>query len=278
MTLAPSFAASELTFADGLVGCPDWKRFKLEHRPDMEPVALLNSLDQANLSLIVADPRVWYPQFKFDVSPDDLTALQVTSPDQLAVLTIITVEPDPFAVTANLLGPLILNPLTGSARQIIQSAYPYLARQPLDLQVRPITLTEGLIGSPEWQHFLLRKSAETAPIKLLVSREQPGLSFPVVAPWLIDPNYQPRLDAEDRAALGAAQDGDLEWLCLLNVESNPLTVTANLLGPLVINQLTNVARQVVLSGSGYSAKHVVTGGNLEAAFKEVERASANPTN
>ena len=96
--------------------------------------------------------------------------------------------------------------------------------------------------------------------------------------FLIRSGGTERLDADDRAALGAAQDGDLEWLCLLNVESNPLTVTANLLGPLVINQLTNVARQVVLSGSGYSAKHVVTGGNLEAAFKEVERASANATN
>ena len=276
MTTAPSLNASELTFAEGLVGCPEWKHFQLEQRPDMQPVALLNSLDQANLSLIVADPRIWYPQYAFDVSPDDLAALGAASAAQLTVLAVITVEADPFAVTANLLGPLVLNPLTGRARQVVQSAYPYLARQPLDLQVRPITLAEGLIGSPEWQHFLVRKSADMAPVKLLVSREQPGLSFPVVNPWLVDPSYEPRLAAEDRAALGGAENGDLEWLVLLNVQSNPFKVTANLLGPLVINQRTNAARQVVLAGSGYSATHVVSGGKLEPALKEVQRVSADP--
>ena len=275
MTQAPPLTASELFFADGLVGCPDWKRFKLEQRPEMLPVALLKSLDQPNLSFIVADPRVWYPHYKFDVLPEDLKALEVFGDDDLAVLTIITVEPDPFAVTANLLGPLVVNPTSGKARQIIQSAYPYQTRQSLDLQVRPVMFAEGLIGNPEWQHFLLRKSDKTEPVKLLISREQPGLSFPVAAPWLIEPDYQPQLSAADRQALGVTDDGDLEWLCLLNVQSDPFMVTANLLGPLVINQRTNAARQVILSRSGYSASRPVSGNNFEQALKEVDRASAH---
>ena len=278
MSQASPLPASELYFADGLVGCPEWKRFQLDQRPEMLPVALLKSLDQPNLSFIVADPCTWYPNYVFDVGAEDLQALEVTSRNTLAALTIITVEPDPFSVTANLLGPLVLNPANGKARQIIQSAHPYLARQPLDLQVRPITFAEGLIGSPEWQHFLLRKSDKTQPIKLLISREQPGLSFPVVAPWLIEPSYQPHLDPADRQALGVDDDGDLEWLCLLNVQNDPFLVTANLLGPLVINQRTSVARQVILSHSGYSAAQVVSGNNFNEALKEADRASANAAN
>lgn len=279
MTQAPPLVASELLFADGLVGCPDWKRFKLEQRPEMLPVALLKSIDQPNLSFIVADPRTWYPNYKFDVSAEDLKALEVFSASDLIALTIITVEPDPFAVTANLLGPLVVNPSSGKARQIIQSTYPYLARQPMDLQVRSLSCPEGLIGHPDWKHFLLRKSDKTEPVKLLISRDQPGLSFPVANPWLIQPEYQPQLSSADRQALGlSSADDNVEWLCMLNVENVPFRVTANLLGPLVINPQTNTARQVVLSRSGYSANFVVYGKEIEQALKEVDRASINPAN
>jgi len=276
MTQAPPLVASDILFVDGLIGCPDWKHFKLEQRPETLPVALLKSEDQPNLSFIVADPRTWYPQYKFDVSAEDLKALGVSRLEDLVALTIITVEPDPFAVTANLLGPLVVNPSTGRARQVIQSAYPYQARQPLDLQVQPVTLPEGLVGHPEWQHFVLRKSDELEPVKLLVSRDQPGLSFPVASPWLIKPDYQPRLSPADSQALRASGNEDLEWLCLLNVEPDPFRVTANLLGPLVINPHTQTARQVVLSRSGYSATFVVSGAEFAKALKEVDRVSSNP--
>jgi flagellar assembly factor FliW len=276
MTQAPPLIASELVFGDGLVGCPEWQHFTLEQRPEMLPVALLKSVDQPNLSFIVADPRTWYPHYKFDVSAEDLKALEVFSPDDLIALTIITVEPDPFSVTANLLGPLVVNPTTGKARQIIQSAYPYQARQPLDLQVRPLTLANGLIGHAEWRHFVLRKSDKTEPVKLLISRDQPGLSFPVTNPWLLKPDYQPKLSPADRQALGAGSDDDLEWLCLLNVENDPYRVTANLLGPLVINPHTHLGTQMVLSQSGYSAAFVVSGQEIAQAIKEVDRASSNP--
>jgi flagellar assembly factor FliW len=278
MTQAPPLVAPELLFADGLVGCPEWKRFKLEQRPEMLPVALLKSVDQPNLSFIVADPHTWYPHYKFDVSPEDLKALEVFSADDLTALTIITVEPDPFSVTANLLGPLVVNPTSGKARQIVQSAYPYLARQPLDLQVQAVTFPDGLIGHPEWQHFELRKSDQIEPVKLLVSRDQPGLSFPVTNPWLLKPDYQPHLGQGDRQALNAGTNEELEWLTLLNVENDPFRVTANLLGPLVINPHTRTARQAVLSQSGYSATFVVSSQEFTQALKEVNRVSSNSAN
>jgi flagellar assembly factor FliW len=171
-----------------------------------------------------------------------------------------------------------VNPPNGKARQIVQSAYPYLARQPLDLQVQPVNFPEGLVGHPEWQHFELRKSDKLEPVKLLVSRDQPGLSFPVANPWLLKPDYQPHLGQGDRQALSAGNNNDLEWLALLNVENDPFRVTANLLGPLVINPQTRTARQAVLSHSGYSATFVVSSQEFTQALKEVNRASSNPAN
>jgi flagellar assembly factor FliW len=43
----------------------------------------------------------------------------------------------------------------------------------------------------------------------------------------------------------------------LTVRTDPAGVTANLLGPLVINNRTGRGRQLVLSTSDYSARHPV---------------------
>jgi flagellar assembly factor FliW len=44
---------------------------------------------------------------------------------------------------------------------------------------------------------------------------------------------------------------------VLTVRTDPVGVTANLLGPLVINDRTGHGRQLVLATSEYSARHVV---------------------
>ncbi|MBI3762763.1 MAG: flagellar assembly protein FliW [Chloroflexi bacterium] len=116
---------------------------------------------------------------------------------------------------------------------------------------------EGLVGCAEWRHFALEQSPETAPLALLHSRDQPGLSLIVVDPRLVEPDYAPALEEADRAALGGGDGADLQWLSVLTVQNDPLVVTANLLGPLVVNRATGTARQVILSLSGYPAAYPV---------------------
>lgn len=118
---------------------------------------------------------------------------------------------------------------------------------------------EGLVGCADWQRFTLEQSPEMAPLALLHSQDQPGLSLIVVDPWLIDPAYTPTLAEVDRVALAVNDDADLQWLSVLTVQNYPLVVTANLIGPLVINRAGGTARQVILSQSGYWAAQPVTG-------------------
>jgi len=120
---------------------------------------------------------------------------------------------------------------------------------------------EGLVGCANWQRFTLEQSPETAPLALLHSQDQPGLSLIVVDPWLVDTAYAPTLAEADRIALGASDDADLQWLSVLTVQNHPLVVTANLIGPLVVNRAVGTARQVILSQSGYLAAQPVTGGS-----------------
>ncbi len=268
-------------FADGLVGCEDWKHFELQQPPEMAPIAILQSLDEKRLSFIVADPRLWYPQYALDLAEADALALGLAHPGQARLLSILTVEAEPFQVTANLLGPLVLNPENGQARQMIQSNRPYLARQPLSLRTQVVTFAEGLVGCPDWRRFILRQADDNSPVKLLLSQDQPQLSFPVVDAKLVDAHYTPQLPEADRVALGVVDERDVQWLTILTVQAEPFAVTANLLGPLAVNQSTGQARQVVLSQSGYGAAHPVSNGlekaisDLEQVISEVNRVSAD---
>ena len=125
----------ECTFISGLVGCGEWRHFRLEQRPDTFPVSLLHALDEPGLSFIAADPRLWFPGYVIDLSPQDHEALQAGPEAELLVLALLTVEPQPFRVTANLLGPLVYNPANGLARQVILTQSNYSARQPVGGQV-----------------------------------------------------------------------------------------------------------------------------------------------
>lgn len=120
-----------------------------------------------------------------------------------------------------------------------------------------LTFPEGLVGCPEWQHFVLESGPDLAPVVLLNSTDEPALSLPAVNPWLVRSDYAPVLGEADRLALAPESEADLQWLAVLNIQPEPLVMTANLLGPLVVNRRTGQARQVILSNSGYAAAHPV---------------------
>src|SRR5207248_167863 len=83
-----------IVFPDGLVGCPDWKRFALLVDEDEEmPVAVLRSLDDPEVELLVTDPAL--------LDPNYITAVGL---EQAAVYCTLTVGEDGW-ITANLLGP-----------------------------------------------------------------------------------------------------------------------------------------------------------------------------
>lgn len=248
----------KLTFREGFIGCPSWQNFRLEIFDDVPWLGILWSLDHKDLSLLVGDPDAWHPEAVFDISSEDMNNLEVSDPGSLAVLAILSVNNNSLQVTANMLAPLMINPTTGHGRQIIQSNRPYLAQQPLTHQIASLTFPEGLVGMPEWKSFVLQKTNETAPLETLVSLHQPDFSFSVVDPWVIDTNYAPVLSIADKVALGVSDEDELKWYCILNIQE-PFAVNANLLGPIVIHPRTGLARQVILSNSGYSASQPVKG-------------------
>jgi flagellar assembly factor FliW len=118
-----------------------------------------------------------------------------------------------------------------------------------------LSFPDGLLGFPVDQRYVMVDIDGGDAYRWLQSVDDPTLAFLAVIPWHFFPDYEPDIDAVTEAELSLSDPGDAIVLCLISVreESEP-AVTANLLGPLIINTTTRVGRQVVLADSGYPAR------------------------
>src|ERR1043166_5381202 len=80
--IEPDLASTDpsVIFKDGLVGQPEWKRFVLLVEDAEElPVAVLQSLDDPDCTMLVADPRMVEPSYTVNLSPEDRATLSLDS-------------------------------------------------------------------------------------------------------------------------------------------------------------------------------------------------------
>jgi len=121
----------ELTFPEGLVGYPEWQHFVLEEPPDGGPVAMLQSQDAEEISFLVTVPRLVCSSYTFETPLCVRGLLGLSPTEEPAALCVLVIRQDPLTITANLLGPLLYNPTTGLAYQLILNDSPYSARHPV---------------------------------------------------------------------------------------------------------------------------------------------------
>ena len=117
-----------------------------------------------------------------------------------------------------------------------------------------ITIPEGLFGFEDYTQFALVESPY-APFIWLQSREESALAFLAVDPFVICRDYEPDIDDGELLKIGIDEPSSVQLLSLVTVPSDGKPVTANLLGPLVINKKTRTAVQVILGDSRWEVKY-----------------------
>ena len=118
-------ADPSVTFPEGLVGCPTWKRFVLIVEDAEElPVAMLQSLDDPECTMLVADPKMVEPSYTVRLTAEDRAALALGKDGQPVLYCTLSVSADGW-ISANLLAPLAINPVSRQGRQLVldETAY-----------------------------------------------------------------------------------------------------------------------------------------------------------
>lgn len=117
-----------------------------------------------------------------------------------------------------------------------------------------ILFPEGLIGCPEWRQFALQPGPPDSPVLRLQCVDDPSVCFVVIDPRHVRPDYDAALPVDQLLPLGLHSPNEGLLFCTVAARGKPPVLTANLLGPLVINPRLKLGRQLVLADSGYSAQ------------------------
>lgn len=114
------------------LGFPDSKRFIIKPHGEESPFLWLQSLDDPKLAFVAIQAALLIPQYQPEISSLTRQELQGAPEQPLEILLILTIPKDnPDGMTANLLGPVAINPQKRLAKQILQDPMRYDACWPV---------------------------------------------------------------------------------------------------------------------------------------------------
>jgi flagellar assembly factor FliW len=118
-----------IDFPDGLFGFDFIKKFVLlESRDEKSPFLWLQAYDEHDLAFVIIRPEDFRGSYKLEISQSDYEAIGEKVKDKLLVYAIVTIPTDPAGMTANLQGPIIINPVKKLGRQAISLSDEYTVR------------------------------------------------------------------------------------------------------------------------------------------------------
>ncbi|MGI9611548.1 MAG: flagellar assembly protein FliW [Acidimicrobiales bacterium] len=121
---------------------------------------------------------------------------------------------------------------------------------------RALKFSQSLLGFPDSTTYVVVEVEDT-PYMWLQSADEPDVAFLATSPFLFFPAYELEIGDEEQATLDVDDVSQVEVLTLLTIHRSgerPETITANLLGPIVVNTESREALQLVLDNPDYSTR------------------------
>lgn len=107
-----------VTFPEGLLGFEKYKKFVLIDS-EYEPFIWLQSTEESNLAFLMIDPFLICNDYEADIDDSTLKNIGVESAEDIIIMTLVTIPKDGSAITANFLGPIVINKKNRKCLQVI---------------------------------------------------------------------------------------------------------------------------------------------------------------
>lgn len=120
------------------------------------------------------------------------------------------------------------------------------------------TFPDGVPAFEDHHKFVFFCNTDMQPFFFMKSIGiSPEVSFVCIDPFLICPNYNLRLSQADLKALELKRSEDAFVFSFVTVRDDVTQITANLQGPVVLNQRKGIGRQIICEGGSYDVRFKV---------------------
>ncbi len=107
-----------VNFPGGLLGFEKFTDYVLMDARQ-KPFIYLQSLEVPELAFILIDPFLFRPDYALDMSDEVLEDIGVEAPADAVIFSIVTAPADGTAITANLMGPVIISKSSRKGMQAV---------------------------------------------------------------------------------------------------------------------------------------------------------------
>jgi flagellar assembly factor FliW len=103
-------------------------KYIILEKSQFTPFKWLQSTEDPNVAFVIMDPRELFPGYKLEINEKELEELNYSHSKDLITYVIVTVPQDTSLTSADLLGPLVVNPKKRLAKQAVMSNSPYTTK------------------------------------------------------------------------------------------------------------------------------------------------------
>ncbi|MCU6708441.1 flagellar assembly protein FliW [Paenibacillus sp. J5C_2022] len=118
-------------FEHGIPGFEHIQQYTFEKLENDLPMMLMRAVGDEEVSLLVASPFLFYPEYEWELSASVKEELAIEGEADVEVWSVISVTQELANSTINLLAPLVINTRTGAGKQLILHDHAYSSKAPL---------------------------------------------------------------------------------------------------------------------------------------------------
>jgi flagellar assembly factor FliW len=112
----------------GILGFSQLSKYVILENDQYEPFKWLQSVEDSSIAFVIVDPALFFPNFKLEVNEQELDELNFQQTKELITYVVVTVPPDASQISADLLGPVVINSKKKVAKQVVMPNSPYTTK------------------------------------------------------------------------------------------------------------------------------------------------------
>ena len=115
----------------GILGFEHLKKYVLLMQDEKTPFWWFQSVEDGSVAFVVINSFAIKPDYEPVVSDDEVKLLEIASPEDAVLFSVVTIRSDPFMVTTNLRAPIVINAKKMLAKQVVLVDLDYSVQHPI---------------------------------------------------------------------------------------------------------------------------------------------------